>query len=184
MTNGVIKTVVRPKNTGAQGGAKRRSRGRAEGRDGAVIIKKERAEMKDALIKIRSIQREGGVESETEVITAGQFGRIRSGYELRYDETDATGYDGAKTVLKILDGTRIEMTRTGAVESELLIERGRKNFCLYGTPFGEITVGVQGKGLESRMTDAGGTVSASYVIDVNSSLIGDYDLEIQVRARK
>ena len=135
----------------------------------------------DAVIKIKSIQREGADQSETEVITAGSFRKIKSGYELRYDETDATGYEGSKTVLKILDGSRIEMTRSGSVSSELYIERGKKNFCLYGTPFGEVTVGVQGKNVESRMTDAGGNVSASYVIDINSSLIGDYDLEIDVR---
>lgn len=137
--------------------------------------------MRDAVIKIKSIQREGGEKNETEVITAGSFRKIKSGYELRYDETDATGYEGSKTVLKILDGSRIEMIRSGTVMGELYIERGRKNFCQYGTPFGGITVGVQGKRVESRMTDAGGNVSASYVIDVNSSLIGDYDLEIDVR---
>ncbi len=137
--------------------------------------------MRDAVIKIKSVQREGGESSETEVITAGRFGKIKSGYELRYDETDATGYEGSKTVLRILDGSRIEMVRSGAVASELYIERGRKNFCLYGTPFGEITVGVQGKSVDSKMTDAGGNISASYVIDINSSLIGDYDLLIDVR---
>ena len=135
----------------------------------------------NAVIKIKSIQREGGDQNETEVITAGSFRKIKSGYELKYDETDATGYEGSKTVLRILDGSRIEMTRSGAVSSELYIERGRKNFCLYGTPFGEVTVGVQGKNVESRMTDMGGNASASYVIDINSSLIGDYDLEIDVR---
>lgn len=142
--------------------------------------------MKDAVIKIKSIQREGGDKSETEIITAGTFGKIKSGYELRYDDTDATGYEGSQTVLRIMDGSRIELTRTGAVTSELYIERGRKNFCLYGTPFGELTVGVQGKNVESRMTDSGGSVSASYVIDVNSALIGDYELliEAQVENRK
>ena len=71
--------------------------------------------------------------------------------------------------------------RSGAVSSELYIERNKKNFCLYGTPFGDMTVGVQGKSVESRMTDLGGNAKASYVIDINSSLIGDYDLEIDVR---
>lgn len=137
--------------------------------------------MREAIIKIKSIQREGAQKSETEVITAGSFRKIKSGYELRYDETDATGYEGSKTVLRILDGSRIEMTRSGTVAGELYIERGRKNFCQYGTPFGGITVGVQGKSVESRMTDSGGNVSASYVIDINSSLIGDYDLEIDVK---
>lgn len=137
--------------------------------------------MRDAVIKIKSVQRDGFDKNETEVITAGSFEVVPSGYELRYDETDATGYEGSKTVLRILDGSRIELVRSGAVASELYIERGRKNFCLYGTPFGEVTVGVQAKSVESRLTDLGGKVSASYVIDINSSLIGDYDLEIDVK---
>ena len=137
--------------------------------------------MRDAVIKIKSVQRDGNGENETEVITAGSFEVVNSGYVLRYDETDATGFEGSKTVLKIMDGSRIELVRSGAVASELYIERGRKNFCLYGTPYGEVTVGIQGKNVESRMTDLGGKVRASYVIDINSSLIGDYDLEIDVK---
>lgn len=137
--------------------------------------------MREAVIKIKSVQHDGTEKSETEVITAGLIKKIKSGFELIYDETDATGYEGSKTVLKIIDGSRIEMTRSGAVNGELYIENGRKNFCQYGTPFGGITVGVQGKKVESRLTDRGGSVSASYVIDINSSLIGDYDLEIDVR---
>ena len=31
------------------------------------------------------------------------------------------------------------------------------------------------------MTDSGGSVSASYVIDVNSALIGDYELLIEAQ---
>lgn len=137
--------------------------------------------MKDAIIKIKSIQRDGADENQTEVITAGSFRKIKSGYEIKYEETDATGYEGSKTVLKILDGSKIELVRSGAVTSELYIERNRKNFCLYGTPFGEMTVGVQAKNVESFLTDLGGKVCASYVIDINSSLVGNYDLEIDVK---
>ena len=139
--------------------------------------------MGNALITIKSVMREGEGEgvNETEVITAGSYRKIKSGYELKYDETDATGFEGCKTTLKILDGSRIEFVRTGACGSELCIERGKKNFCLYGTPFGEMTLGCQAKNVESKLTDLGGKVSASYVLDINSTLIGDYDLEIEVK---
>lgn len=139
--------------------------------------------MKDVMITIKSVQYDGENKSETEVITEGGFRAIAGGYELSYDETDATGFEGCSTVLKVLDGSKIEMTRSGATASELYIERGKKNFCLYGTPFGELTVGVQAKNVESRLTDMGGSVSASYVIDINSSHMGDYDLDIEVRCK-
>ena len=77
--------------------------------------------MRDAVIKIKSVQRDGNGENETEVITAGSFEVVNSGYVLRYDETDATGFEGSKTVLKIMDGYRIELVRSVAVASELYI---------------------------------------------------------------
>lgn len=139
--------------------------------------------MKDVMITIKSVQYDGDEKLETEVITAGSFEKIAGGYKLSYDETDATGFEGCSTVLKVLDGSKIEMTRSGATASELYIERGKKNFCLYGTPFGELTVGVQAKDVKSRLTDMGGSVFASYVIDINSSHMGDYDLDIEVRCK-
>ncbi len=137
--------------------------------------------MSEAVIKIKSIQHDGSDQNETEVITEGSFRKIKSGYELCYEDTDATGYEGSKTVLKVLDGSRIELLRSGAFSSELYIERGKKNFSLYGTPFGEMKIGVLAKNVESLLTDIGGKVKASYVIDINSTLLGDYDLEIDVK---
>ena len=144
-------------------------------------VRKKEQDMSEAVIKIKSVQHDGNDKNETEVITEGSFRKIQSGYELCYDETDATGYEGSKTVLKILDGSRIELLRSGTFSSELYIERGRKNFSLYGTPFGEMKIGVQAKNVESLLTDIGGKVKASYVIDINSTLLGNYDLEIDVR---
>ncbi len=138
-------------------------------------------EIKNVLIRVKSIQRDGNDVNETEIITRGTFEKIDSGYLLKYNETDETGYDGAHTSLKILNGSKIELLRTGSVSSELTIEEGKKNYCHYGTPYGDLVVGVQGRRVESRLTDVGGQAKASYVMDVNSMLMGDYDLTIDVK---
>lgn len=133
------------------------------------------------MIRVKSIQRDGNDINETEIITKGIFEKIDSGYLLKYKETDETGYDGANTSLKILDGSKIELLRTGSVSSELIIEEGKKNHCHYGTPYGDMVVGVQGKRVETRLTDIGGQVKASYVMDINAMFMGDYDLTIDVK---
>lgn len=133
------------------------------------------------MIRVKSVQRDGNDINETEMITKGTFERIDSGYLLKYDETDETGYDGAHTSLKILNGSKIELTRTGSVVSELVIEEGKKHHCLYGTPYGELTVGVLGRRVKSMLTDVGGRAIASYVMDVNAMQMGEYDLSIEVK---
>ncbi len=135
----------------------------------------------NAVITVSSIQRTEDEEIKTEIITEGTYERTDYGYLLKYDETDATGFNGAHTTLKIFDSARIELTRTGSVSSELLIEPGSKNYCQYGTPYGYITVGILGKEIISGLTMFGGSVESKYVMDVNSCLVGEYDLTISVK---
>lgn len=139
--------------------------------------------MTDALITIKTVQSDGYTKNETEIMTEGTFRKIPSGYEINYDDTDATGFEGSKTVLKVLDGKKIEMLRSGDFLGEIQLEPGKKKFCIYGTPYGEMTVGVQSKTVESMLTDIGGKVRAKYSIDINSNLLGDFDILIDVRCR-
>lgn len=139
-------------------------------------------EIKDVMIMIKGVQRVDDEVNETEVITEGTFQLTPDGYEIKYNESDATGYDGSTSVLRI-NGTKFELERTGAVTSELVIELGRKNFCHYGTPYGEMIVGVQAKFVKSRLTDMGGSAEVGYVLDVNAVLMGEYELWIDVRPK-
>ena len=120
--------------------------------------------------------------TETEIITEGTLEATAEGFELRYVETDATGYDGANTLLKISEN-KFELLRTGSVEGELIIELNKKNFCHYGTPYGELIVGVQAKYVRNNLSLFGGKAEAGYVMDMNSVLVGNYELTVEVKTR-
>lgn len=139
--------------------------------------------MKDVIISIKSIQRANGEEERTEVITEGGYSLTDDGCEIVYNETDATGYEGSVTSVSVAAGKRLEIIRSGAVSSELLIETGRKNYCLYGTPYGDLTVGAQAKRIEARIDENGGHILAEYSMDINSLAMGDYILDIEVKSR-
>lgn len=135
----------------------------------------------DAMITIKSLRKDENDRDVTEVITEGQLKASGEDFEIIYSETDATGYEGSVTHIRLTGGSVLEMTRTGSVNSELLLETGRKNHCLYGTPFGELTVGVMAKEIKSDMSSEGGHIFASYVLDINSVYAGDYEIDIDVR---
>ena len=138
--------------------------------------------MKDALIKLISTQSDGEDNESTELITRGKFGREKDGYVIMYDETEATGYAGSTTRIKAFDsGTKIAMERTGAAQSSLIAELGIKHHCQYGTPFGDFMVGVNTKTIKSELGADGGQLDFSYVIDVNSSFVGNFRIFVNVK---
>ena len=80
--------------------------------------------MRDAIISIKSIQTSGEETDTTEIITEGQYVIVSFDGSLliRYNETEATGYDGSTTTVNVIDGKWLKMIRTGSSEAELLVE--------------------------------------------------------------
>lgn len=136
----------------------------------------------NVMITVKSLQRIDDEVNETEIITEGTLEATADGYELRYIESDTTGYEGANTLLKISQN-KFELLRTGSVEGELIIELDKKNFCHYGTPYGELIVGVQAKYIKNNLSIFGGKAEAGYVMDMNSVLVGNYELTVEVKPR-
>lgn len=147
----------------------------------AVHLNKE-DKMNNAIITIKSIQFDGTEKNVTEVITEGSFKETQEGFEIEYKETDATGFQGSSTKLLHSQG-KLHLIRSGSANSDLLIEADKKNYCLYGTPYGELTVGVMGKEVNSLISSVGGKITASYVLDINSAYVGDYEIELTVKLK-
>lgn len=74
------------------------------------------------------------------------------------------------------------MNRTGTVEANLVVDIGEKQHCVYGTPYGDFMVGITAKTIRSDLDENGGMLFFHYVLDVNSSYIGDFEIAIEVKA--
>lgn len=136
---------------------------------------------KDVLIKIKGTQIADGDRDVVEVLTTGSFYRRDNNYFIIYDESEATGFNGAKTVLKVdADNGRVTMSRTGAVKSRLVIEKGKRHQCSYDTGYGSLTVGVLGSALRSSLSDVGGSISFGYSLDINTALTSENRVDILV----
>ncbi len=141
--------------------------------------------MKDALITIKTVQNGGGEDGETKIVTVGKYEKTPFGCRFTYNETDATGFEGSTTTFRIWDGDdcRLEMVRSGSYQSELYVDKDKKSYSVYSTPFGEMTVGIQANRFCPKLDENGGTVDLSYVMDINSSLVGRFEMEIEIEGR-
>lgn len=134
---------------------------------------------KDAMITIKGIYAAEGNKDVVELLTCGRFYRRNNSYWLSYQESETTGFEGHKTTLHI-EKNRVTMRRTGASESQLIIEKGCRHQCCYDTGYGAITVGINGRDIRSTLSDDGGEVDFSYAMDINTALTSENRVIIKV----
>ena len=119
-----------------------------------------------------------------ELMTYGSFLKKAGSYYISYKETETIGFAGCTTTIKIAeDGSRVALLRFSRANSQLLIERERRNLCHYETEVGSLTLGVTGDGIECNLTETGGTARFSYLLDADDpiSIINRNTLEISVQ---
>jgi len=137
---------------------------------------------KEVLINIKGVQEQDGQREEVELFTTGNFYRRGNSYYIAYDESEATGFEGAHTTVQVEDGSqRVTMRRTGSVRSQLIVERGVRHQCNYDTGYGNVIIGVLGDRISSTLTPAGGDLEFGYSLDVNTSLASENSVAINIR---
>ena len=136
---------------------------------------------KDVNITLVSNQWDGQDKQSTELFSKGKFFVGEKSFKVSYEESEATGFEGSVTSLEIWDDQKVVMERNGAVSSQLIIEMNKKHFCRYGTPYGDFTIGVSAKEIKNELDENGGRLKFSYVLDINASYMGDFEIEIEVK---
>ena len=139
---------------------------------------------KDVLIKIKGVASVDGEKEVIELTTIGNFYKKSNNYYLIYDESEATGYEGMTTTLKVEGNDCVTMERAGKTRSQLIIEKGKRHLCHYDTGNGELMIGVSAKKINSMLNDDGGELYFNYSLDINSSLASENEVFIDVKECK
>ena len=133
---------------------------------------------KEVLIKLTSIQTVDKESTETELITSGTIEEKDGEYIIRYNESEATGFEGSQTILTVKNSDWVSIERRGKAYSNLIIEMDTKHHCHYGTPFGDFTVGIFAHSIINELSDCKGKLYLKYTIDINSSYVSDNEILI------
>lgn len=131
---------------------------------------------------LKSIQRDGKESSESLLDTEIQYYRDKNGDRIiAYEESETTGMEGSSMMLRISPEGMISIIRTGTFQTHLVVQKGKKHFCHYETPFGEFAVGVAARWIRNELSDEGGKLALRYTVDANSTLLSDNEINIAVR---
>lgn len=119
----------------------------------------------------------------TELLTAGTMEWLDEGRVLlEYQETELTGMEGTTTTFDV-NGSKVTLTRTGTVNSQMVFEEGRQHTSLYETPFGELTVDIQTSRLRHNLSERGGVMDIKYSIAVEHTVTGRNCFKIRVKRK-
>ena len=136
---------------------------------------------RDVIISIKGLQQMDDPETdEITLTTEGRFYRRSGSYYLTYEESEVTGFEHTRTMVKISrDG--VSVTRAGKYPSMIMFEPQKRHMCMYSTAYGDIMVGVSTRCIENGLTDDGGRLSVSYDIEVQHAYLSTNSLTIDVR---
>lgn len=139
----------------------------------------------DALISIKgTVVSEDSQPDVIEMVTAGRY-YVRNGKNyIIYKESEMTGLEGVTTTVKVDGSDCVTLIRSGPSESRLVIAKGQRQLCHYGTEYGDLMVGISGCHINSQLNDKGGSLSFDYTLDINSNTISHNNIFISVREAK
>ena len=133
------------------------------------------------LIQIEGEMDLSGDVDTVNLMTRGDFAYKDGSYYITYEESEATGYAGNVTTVRVDSDEKVSMLRYGSMPSQLIIERGRRHVCHYDSGAGVISLGVAADEIVSHLTERGGDIMFSYALDSGSSHISHNRVKITVQ---
>ena len=105
-----------------------------------------------------------------QIKTVGAFRVEGNRAIVSYSETEVTGMEGSLTEISfdMRDTGIITMTRTGAVSTALVFEKGKRHHCVYQTPYMPFEVCVRTLNVKNSI-DTNGCLELEYVVEIRGA---------------
>ena len=139
---------------------------------------------KEVLINITGIHMdmiEKGEEDEAvAVITPANYFKKNGKHYIIYDEV-AEGMPGVtKNTIKITGDNMIEIMKKGLTNTHMVFQKGKNHMTGYGTPFGQLVMGIRTKDLHVSETEEEIGASILYHLEVNEEAVAECRIKIRI----
>ncbi len=141
---------------------------------------------KEVLVSIAGLQFELDQDEAMEVISPGEYYLKNGKHYVFYEEiTEIPDSESgiSKARLKI-SPELIELTKKGFNNVTMVFEKDKKTMTYYGTPFGELMIGIHTTNISLEEQEKGILVSIDYSLDINYSHVSDCNIVIKIVNRK
>lgn len=131
------------------------------------------------LVKVRSVDFE---QMEHEIITHGELSGDENDYILTYSES--TDDVVAQTQIRVLDGECVIVRRTYPMETDMVIEVGKKHISEHKLPFGSFNLEVIGSHIKSEFDENKSKLQFAYATYQENELVNKIEFDITVKKKR
>ena len=141
--------------------------------------------MKQAVVlSIRGRQSYADQEPEViELVTEGTMEFRSGGWDITYEESALTGLEGVTTTFRVEPG-RVLLTRSGALNSQMIFQEGVPHDSLYQMAFGTLMLTVKATSVFYDIVPDGGVIDLVYHINIENTEAGVIDYHLDIRAKE
>lgn len=122
----------------------------------------------NATVRVRSSVDTDGEVTQMDVIADARYARRNGKYYIMYEEDGLSELRGSVTTIKVEDGGKVWVKRSGAVETNMCYEVGQTHSCVYDFDFGSITMETHATQIDVSLTPEGGEVTMRYHLDMGA----------------
>ena len=138
---------------------------------------------KEVVLAIRGRQSYADQEPEIiELVTEGTMEYRNGGWDISYQESELTGLEGVTTTFRVEPG-KVELSRSGALQSKMVFQEGVAYDTLYQMAFGTLMMTVKATFVFFDIVDDGGVIDLSYNLDIENAAAGVIDYHLDIRAK-
>ena len=138
---------------------------------------------KEVVLFIRGRQSYAGQEPEViELVTDGTMEFTKDGWDISYEESELTGLAGVTTTFRVEPG-KVILTRTGALNSQMVFQEGVAHDSLYNMGFGALMLTVKATSVFYDIVPDGGVIDLVYNINIENTEAGVIDYHLDIRAK-
>ena len=138
---------------------------------------------KDVLITIRGVHTMDEEDNDVEMIVRGDYYQKNGKHYVLYEELLEGFKEPVKNIIKITP-TSMDITKKGTATTHMLFEKNRKNMSYYGTPFGNLLVGIDAKDIKVEETEHCIDVQIDYALEVNYEHLADCTIKMKIASKE
>ena len=117
-----------------------------------------------------------------EMIVTGEYFYKNEKHYILYEEVMEGESQVTKNRIKISNG-QMELTKHGVVNVNMVFEENVKNITQYYTPYGALSMGIEGKKVAIKEAEHEIDISVEYGMEMNGEFVADCDIAINVRSK-
>lgn len=136
--------------------------------------------MKKCLVSIKGFQTFDNDNDCIEMVADGKFQYDVEKTVAVYYESQTVCND-VRVLLKFYPNDKLIIERSGALQSTMIIQKGKRYCDFYTTAQGKLCMGVYGESIHSELNENGGSIFCEYQLDIDGKIVSRNRIEVLLK---